>query len=183
MRRTALRRRLERAIENAEQDDPDGALSTYAWMWRALVRSSESRVGLYFRFARLVFVDSLFLLVWTALRPVRTLTRSKLGKLSLLGSAALVTSLFFLGSEPKSYPARPWSGPLTIQIGNGGALGFEGQLLTDEQAVELIEYYGVKKANVEIDDDVLVERVFEINELLAEAGVEWLNARQIGPAA
>jgi hypothetical protein len=41
MNRKPIARRLEAALEKSRREDPDGPLSTYSWMWRALLRSTE----------------------------------------------------------------------------------------------------------------------------------------------
>lgn len=173
MHRNRLVRRLESALEKVRRENPDGALSTYAWMWRVLARSERSRLALYSRFARLVVVDSALLIAWAVFRPVRAMLGRPRGRIVALATLGM---LAFLLTRPATHPPAPWIGTPTLEVASNGLIRFEGQVVRDDQVRRIIDHYGVREAVVRIDDATTASRAFQVTELLSEAGVRRVRA-------
>jgi len=173
MKRKRILRRLEAALEKSQREDPDGLLSNYSWMWRALLRSSPNRVSLILRFTSLVVVDATLLLGWAIARPIPYLFRDGARRLALATAAAAVTLVVAIGSPP-SHPTAPWTGAPELGIEANGLVLFEGQMMRDDEMVHLVEHYGVQEASIMVDLQATVGRLDEIADLLATAGVAVL---------
>lgn len=176
MRRNRFILRLESALEKSRRRNPDGALATYAWMWRVLVRSSGSSVGLYARFVRIVSIDLILLGGWAICQPLRHLLARRRGRITVGASVAMAAVLVVFLSRPTTPAPTPWSGAPTIELHSNGLLRFEGQLVRDDDVRKIVDHYGVREASVTFDKAATASRVVQVTELLSSAGVEHVLA-------
>lgn len=180
MKRGPISRRLDAALEKSRRNHPDGPLASYAWMWRALVRSSPSRLGVILRFASLVSTDAALLVGWSVARPVRILLRSpRRWAAGALGVTAFAIALM-LGSHLYS-PGPPWTGAPALALEANGLIRFEGQIVADAEALELIRHYQVRQASIFVDAEAAAKRVFEVQDLLVDAGIVFTRV-EVGGA-
>jgi hypothetical protein len=180
MKRGIISWRLEAALEKSRRNDPDGPLASYAWMWRALVRSSTSPLAVALRFASLVSVDAALLLGWSLARPIRGFLRSPLRRVAgALGVTAAAIALM-LGSPPNG-PTPPWSGVPALALEANGLIRFENQVVADADALEIIRHYDVREASIFVHPEAAAKRVFEITNLLVDAGIVFTKV-EVGGA-
>lgn len=181
MKRGLIARRLEAALEKSRRDDPDGPLASYSWMWRALVRSSPSRVGVVFRFASLVIMDAALLLGWSIVRPVRIFFRSPSRRLAAAVAGA-TTAMVLMFGPPLRSPSPPWNGVPTLSVEANGLIRFEGQVVSDRDALSIVRDYDVEEASIFVDPGATAKRVIDVTNLLIDAGIVFTTV-EVGEAS
>lgn len=148
------------------EERPDGALSTWRWMWRALERSSSSRWRLRMRFAAHVAGDAVLLAAWYVTRLPRRLARSPKARVAVVAVGVAVSG-FAVWVHNQPHRAR-W--PVAkIEIAANGILTVQGQAMSLEDFRTVTDHYRINVAQVTMAPDAAYRLVVPVIDALKAA--------------
>lgn len=168
---------LHRRLDELERAEPDGAVATWRWMWRALERTSTSVWRLRVRFTTRVVADLALLGVWWCLRPLSLLRRgSPRRAVFTAGALALLCGLLWL-EERRAGPRLPYA---SLEVHASGLLTFSGQTIRTEELQLIVDHYRISVLDLSVDGDVSYRTMDAVQKTLAEAGIPRVKVRMTG---
>ncbi len=162
-KRRSLRSRFARRLAEIERERPDGAISTWRWMWRALERSSSSPWRLRARFGLLVAWDAATLAAWYLTRMLgRIARRPRAG----MAAVAVVAALSGLALWVHEQPHRPRMPVAEIAIAANGVLTVQGQAMSLDDFEHVADHYRISVAQVTVAPDAKMGLVHDVTNVL-----------------
>lgn len=165
---------LHRRLDEMERSEPDGAVATWRWMWRALERSSTSVWRLRLRFATRVVADMVLLAVWWCLRPLSLLRRGSPRRAVVTAGVLGMLCGFLWLEERRAGPRLPYA---HLEVHASGILTFAGQRIRTHELQGTVDHYRISVLDLSLHGDVSVGTVVHVQEILASAGIPRVKLR------
>lgn len=168
---------VHRRLAEMERAEPDGAVATWRWMWRALERTSSSVWRLRLRFTIRVVIDLALLGVWWCLRPLSFLRRGSPRRAVVVtaGVLGLLCALLWLDDQ-RAGPRLPHA---HLEIHASGLLTFAGQTIRTRELRLIVDHYRIGVLDIAMDDDVSVGTAHAVQGILANAGIAEVKFRMM----
>lgn len=167
---------VHRRLAEMERAEPDGAVATWRWMWRALERNSSSVWRLRLCFTLRVVIDLVLLGVWWCLRPLSLVRRGPPRRAVATAGILGLSCAFLLVADQRAGPRLPYA---HLEVHASGFLTFAGQKIRTRELQLIVDHYRIGVLDISLDGDVPVGTAVAVQDILTDAGIAEVKFRMM----